>query len=1422
MTRLSGTQYQQIQTALVEAFPGHAELAQLVRFALDANIHTIVAPGTLPDMVFGLLQHAEAHDSLPTLLARAVERNPGHRLLRAAAALVGLSLPNDFEAFSRDVVDPLESPSPAGEILEEVRLRFRDESQTLVQWTTALPTGRWIERPELHSLIDRIAGGEPRFAALLGAPGAGKSALLATLATRLIDQNLAVLAIKADLLPSEVHSLEDLRREIGLTRPLLDCIRLLAEQEKVVVIIDQLDALADRVDLRSERLNVVLKLIDRACAIENVFVVASCRRFECEHDARLARLRRSVVSLELPAHSAVDAELKEAGIEPRTIPPTMKEALRTPQTLNSFITRVHNGAESTQLSTYHALLESRWSDEVERARDGAPRVELLYRIATKMAEDEVLHLPRAQFSTSLAQVDSLASMGWLNVNGRNNARLSFSHQTLFDFVWARSYVERELESRMSLRDFVLARDPSGLRRQDAIFVRPRVWNVLQYLREADPTRYEEEFCGLWDEPSLRSHLRRLLVDFLGHASDPSRQETEWMRAALRDPQYVIQGWRAMRRQSSWFDALRSTEVLSAMVGDHIARNVVAWFLGSVVTQRRDQVIPLIESRWLNQTDEDLGRCASVLAELKSWNAAAVRFAIDLAARAPFNPYTTLSVAKSAAEHDTDRAARILGATIRSEADRRAAVMPPVTPLPSLEDVSEYYAAERSRREAEQPLRDLLLGHSQWYGLGEFALTAPEAFVRALFPVARQMVEVLVARREEKPPTKYVYVLELYLHAIESVDPETIWGALRAAIARTAIQSPDTWLHIVREHQDCSAAEIHGLLLLGLSKLPASALGEFVDYLRRDPRRWMIGTEISPLSETRQALESARRKLSEDQRSALVTMIRCWQADANARDSAKAELLSSFVDPEEADLLALAAIGAHDIRAARPLKNDGDAELHEICSPISVEQMKALDDLALETVAAELDDSTEWHHPRDWMKGGSIQFARELQLLAKDDPDRALRTVRQLDPTSHQRQIAHVVLALSELDARRTAVPDLVREFDVAGCSSEMFRSDATDALTKVARAQKGLDDATISLLAGWLTDASPERREQEHQRWTVSIGSSHAILSGGHVGPALPFGNRPILVAITAGLLLRATPAYERWLSILTEHLRRAEAPAVWEAIADDLRRVAKLPPERGEEFLSTLFRDYPSVLGDLRGIWLLLTTLRWARPSLTRQWMESLVESAEPWLWQAFGELLVLRRHVLPDDEWAREHIESELDAPQGERGARIRHGIAFASAQEWHEGREDTPLGKLLFRVLHLDDPAISTAIHFALRGDVALFQPTLIELLRALRDNPFHLDRAVGPALFNRMREVLDEHPDLVADLCEAMVAQTGAAVGDIRLAAHRHADHLVELSIQLQRHQAVRARGLNLFEKLLSFQVYEAETALFENDGVPRPR
>lgn len=92
MTRLTGSQYAQIQAALEEAFPTPSDLERLARFGLNVNLYTVVAQDTLRNMVFELVRHVEARGTLRDLLVTAVQQNPGNASLRAAAAIGGAAV----------------------------------------------------------------------------------------------------------------------------------------------------------------------------------------------------------------------------------------------------------------------------------------------------------------------------------------------------------------------------------------------------------------------------------------------------------------------------------------------------------------------------------------------------------------------------------------------------------------------------------------------------------------------------------------------------------------------------------------------------------------------------------------------------------------------------------------------------------------------------------------------------------------------------------------------------------------------------------------------------------------------------------------------------------------------------------------------------------------------------------------------------------------------------------------------------------------------------------------------------------------------------------------------------------------------------------------------------------------------------------
>src|SRR3546814_10047016 len=70
----------------------------------------------------------------------------------------------------------------------------------------------------------------------------------------------------------------------------------LAAFQPVYVFIDQLDALASQLDLRSGRLNVLLNLVRRIGGTPNVHLLLSARTFEFNHDVRLRAVEAEAIA----------------------------------------------------------------------------------------------------------------------------------------------------------------------------------------------------------------------------------------------------------------------------------------------------------------------------------------------------------------------------------------------------------------------------------------------------------------------------------------------------------------------------------------------------------------------------------------------------------------------------------------------------------------------------------------------------------------------------------------------------------------------------------------------------------------------------------------------------------------------------------------------------------------------------------------------------------------------------------------------------------------------------------------------------------------------------------------------------------------------------------------------------------------------
>lgn len=84
--RLDGKATEQLQNALLAAFPTRSALASMVRFQLDENLDALASPGSLKTTVFELVAWAESQGRVAELVEGARAANPGNPALRAFAA----------------------------------------------------------------------------------------------------------------------------------------------------------------------------------------------------------------------------------------------------------------------------------------------------------------------------------------------------------------------------------------------------------------------------------------------------------------------------------------------------------------------------------------------------------------------------------------------------------------------------------------------------------------------------------------------------------------------------------------------------------------------------------------------------------------------------------------------------------------------------------------------------------------------------------------------------------------------------------------------------------------------------------------------------------------------------------------------------------------------------------------------------------------------------------------------------------------------------------------------------------------------------------------------------------------------------------------------------------------------------------------
>ena len=349
--------------------------------------------------------------------------------------------------------------------------------------------------------------------------------LLSSISVR---EDYLVLGLKSDQI--EFTDTDHLSKMLHLAKPLEEVIKQQsAKFNRIVLLIDQIDALSLSLSSNRTPLRSLLKLIHRVQFIPNVRVVISCRPYDLEYDPNLKQINTKV-KWELKEFAPEDVKnILQANNFQKELSPEVLFFLGNPLHLSLFL-RIKDKSSLRYPLTEEDLYDEIWRVTVcEAAEIKVNRTQLhafLDRIVNQMYKQQELSVREKLFETEFnAEINYLLHSELLLKT--SSGQLQFFHQTMFDYVYARRFVENGRN---------LLEELSG--KHQGLFVRSSVKSIVSFLRASNPKMYistlEHILCDhdSGGHYTYRYHLRSLVLSTMAYFEEPIQEELDFINHKL--------------------------------------------------------------------------------------------------------------------------------------------------------------------------------------------------------------------------------------------------------------------------------------------------------------------------------------------------------------------------------------------------------------------------------------------------------------------------------------------------------------------------------------------------------------------------------------------------------------------------------------------------------------------------------------------------------------------------------------------------------------------------------------------------------------------------------------------------------------------------------------------------------------------------
>lgn len=1298
----------------------------------------------------------------------------------------------------RELFEERHNPRPVS--LDEARRNAAAASSEMRAWPSDI-LGHHLETPTLDRILAGITANPNGTSLLVGEAGSGKSALFARLLPELARRGITPIAIKADQLPANVETIDDVAKALGAPEGMEAWIAALAAAGPVALLVDQLDAVSSIMDRQSQRMQLLLRLIRIVTGFRrpgmSIYVLISSRPFEAAHDARFGQLQAEEIRLDLLDPERVTSFLTAINIRPDSLDKAMVQTLRRPFALKLFAELAARGAEVNNLVAGELL--DRWlaTADLGPPEERLQATRLMTTLAEEMVATETLWRPADRFDLEFPL--AMRRCVGCGLILREGERIGFSHQSWLDDFQAKAFV-----SGTDLAAYVWDR-------QDSLFVRASILRGLQRLRAQDIPAYEAACRALLTNAGTRRHVLHLIADIMATNAAPLPLEVAWLESWVDSDRPLAR--RALAQIAAcwvgWRQAIRP--FLPRLMGNADLLWVTSRLLAGEFAIDASHVIDLVERHW-----PGADRNSSVFAILDH--------------SASFDPRLgprVEQIFKHAEIHDASVAHLIDSLREKGRTDDAIAVL------------ALWLPAQQVDRHKPPAL----------YGLGELAKAVPIAFVRGVLPWFRD----LAGRDIAVPPRSYIeYPRSRTFRAVGSSHENEggIFDAFDLAIDAAAKNDPKALWDLLEPLVPVEIDEVQEIVVRGLGSAGASLAQESLTYLLGDPRRFcvsdVIGTERGRVITSQKGwyirvlIRAIAPFLDVEQLRSLRDAIEAWAvytSEAFAEPGAPTE---RYRWAEEARFPLLAALPAGILNPKRFREVSEWAEVQPgfspgtedavtsgwISSPMDHDEMAASDDDAILTVLDEHHDGTSrgaltWPIERS---GGVESVALAFAHFGKADPTRALDIAKRHFVAGRHEQAAGALLRelAREQAVDAVAVRDLVLELCERGFDTPEWRIEAARAFDQVANRTDGLSDDAVCLLLSWIETDPDTIAAQIAQRLTFEHRNAREEKPGEQPNPilfgrgggieVLPSHNFTLLSAIASGLFHRTPPAVERWVAILRDHLAMPEDPAIWTAVLLWHRwGLFRADPEHVEALLDGVLDAHPAVFTDPRSMLFLWPLRTMVSDRLVIAAIAAGLASTQPRLRQAAAEFAVASYLVEPG---AVRYQGLFAMVDMGE--PTIATGGLFAAAAAWRE-RDGGALREAAHPVLidamaGADGPvahALSTAVDLSRRLEA---DALTLEMLDAIGRHDKVLRASLTGNFIEAVQGLLlypgfDEAVLTVIERITALLSTDPIGVGRGFLGRE-----IVHIAVALQRNNGpIRVRAMNLYETLLDAEVYGAEEA-----------